>query len=87
MAWWPGNRTGAYKLGRYIRWTVSKTGILISVETSQCEDRGDGHGAVAHGVLEIMNPMGIHEAEPDEYLGGEFSYPVYVHLKGPISCA
>ena len=26
--------------------------------------------------------MGIHEAEPDEYLAQKFSYPVYVHLKG-----
>ena len=41
-----------------------------------------GSGRVAHGVLEIMNLLGIHEVEPDEYLEKEFSYPVYVHLKG-----
>jgi saccharopine dehydrogenase (NAD+, L-lysine-forming) len=41
-----------------------------------------GSGRVAHGVLEIMNLLGIHEVEPDEYLAKEFSYPVYVHLKG-----
>jgi hypothetical protein len=41
-----------------------------------------GSGRVAHGILEIMNLMGIHEAEPDEYTTTNFSYPVYVHLKG-----
>ena len=41
-----------------------------------------GSGRVAHGVLEIMNLLGIHEVEPDEYIEKEFTYPVYVHLKG-----
>ena len=41
-----------------------------------------GSGRVAHGILEIMNLMEIHEAEPDEYKTTRFSYPVYVHLKG-----
>lgn len=41
-----------------------------------------GSGRVAHGVLEIMNLMGVHETEPDQYLEKQFSYPVYVHLKG-----
>lgn len=41
-----------------------------------------GSGRVAHGVLEIMNLMGIHETEPDLFLEKNFSYPVYVHLKG-----
>jgi alanine dehydrogenase len=29
-----------------------------------------------------MNLMEIHEAEPEEYRTTEFTYPVYVHLKG-----
>ena len=41
-----------------------------------------GSGRVAHGVLEIMNLLGIHEVEPEDYLEKEFVYPVYVHLKG-----
>jgi alanine dehydrogenase len=41
-----------------------------------------GSGRVAHGILEIMNLMDVQEAEPDEYMRREFSYPVYVHLKG-----
>jgi saccharopine dehydrogenase (NAD+, L-lysine forming) len=41
-----------------------------------------GSGRVAHGVLEIMNLMGIHEVEPEDYVSRNFTYPVYVHLKG-----
>jgi saccharopine dehydrogenase (NAD+, L-lysine forming) len=41
-----------------------------------------GSGRVAHGVLEVMNLLGIHEVEPDEYVERKFSYPVYVQLKG-----
>jgi alanine dehydrogenase len=41
-----------------------------------------GSGRVAHGILEVMNLMEIHEAEPEEYLAHKFEYPVYVHLKG-----
>jgi hypothetical protein len=41
-----------------------------------------GSGRVAHGILEIMNLMGIHEVEPDDYLVRRFSYPVYTQLKG-----
>ena len=41
-----------------------------------------GSGRVAHGVVEIMNLMGLTEVEPDEYLERKFSYPVYVQLKG-----
>lgn len=41
-----------------------------------------GSGRVAHGILEVMNLLGIHEVEPDEYLERNFSYPVYVQLKG-----
>jgi saccharopine dehydrogenase (NAD+, L-lysine forming) len=41
-----------------------------------------GSGRVAHGVLEIMNLMGIHEVEPDEFLSRSFPYPAYVQLKG-----
>jgi alanine dehydrogenase len=42
-----------------------------------------GSGRVSHGILEIMNLLGIHEVEADEYLSkSSFEYPVYVHLKG-----
>jgi saccharopine dehydrogenase (NAD+, L-lysine forming) len=41
-----------------------------------------GSGRVASGILEIMNLLDIIEVEPEEFLEREFSYPVYVHLKG-----
>ncbi len=41
-----------------------------------------GSGRVAHGLLEIMNLLGIIEVEPDEYLSRNFSYPVFTQLKG-----
>jgi hypothetical protein len=36
---------------------------------------------VAHGVVEIMNLLGVVEVEPDEYLKKSF-YPVYTQIKG-----
>lgn len=41
-----------------------------------------GSGRVAHGLLEVMNLLGIIEVEPDEYLSRNFSYPVFTQLKG-----
>ncbi len=79
-----GNRTGAYKLGRVH--TVNSFQKLVhtyfGLKLPNIKIAVTGTGRVAHGVLEIMNLMGVHEVEPDEYLEGEFAYPVYVHLKG-----
>lgn len=79
-----GNRTGAFLLDKvnstknlqylihtYFGLTIPNIKIALT-----------GSGRVAHGLQEIMNLMGIHEADPDEFLKKEFSYPVYVHLKG-----
>jgi hypothetical protein len=41
-----------------------------------------GSGRVAHGLLEIMNLLGIIELEPDEFLSRNFTYPVFTQLKG-----
>ncbi|MEO8712981.1 MAG: NAD(P)-dependent oxidoreductase [Parafilimonas sp.] len=41
-----------------------------------------GSGRVAHGIAEIMNLMDVQEVDADEYMAKQFSYPVYVHLKG-----
>ena len=43
-----------------------------------------GSGRVAHGLLEVMNLLGIIEVEPDEYLSRNFSYPVFTQLKGSL---
>ena len=79
-----GNRTGAFKLARV--GSVNSFQKLIhtyfGLKLPHIKIAVTGTGRVAHGVLEIMNLMGIHEVEPDEYLETAFTYPVYVHLKG-----
>jgi saccharopine dehydrogenase (NAD+, L-lysine forming) len=79
-----GNRTSAFKLQRVS--SVNSFQKLIhtyfGLKLPNIKIAVTGTGRVAHGVLEIMNLMGIHEVEPDEYLETEFAYPVYVHLKG-----
>ena len=79
-----GKRTGTIQLGRvhanrdyrhliHTYFGLKLPNIKIAVT---------GSGRVAHGVLEVMNLMGVNEVDHDEYLERNFSYPVYVHLKG-----
>ena len=79
-----GNRTGHFRLQRVS--TVNSFQKLIhtyfGLKVPLVKIAVTGSGRVAHGVLEIMNLLGIHEAEPEEYLAKKFAYPVYVHLKG-----
>ena len=79
-----GNRTGLFKLQRVS--SVNSFQKLVhtyfGLKVPIIKIAVTGSGRVAHGVLEIMNLLGIHEVEPDEYLEREFAYPVYVHLKG-----
>lgn len=79
-----GERTGAYSLCRvgecksYRQLIHTYFGLKIpSVKIAVT-----GSGRVASGILEIMNLMGIIEVEKEEYLQREFSYPVFVQLKG-----
>jgi saccharopine dehydrogenase (NAD+, L-lysine-forming) len=79
-----GNRTGLFQLQRVS--TVNSFQKLIhtyfGLKVPVIKIAVTGSGRVAHGVLEIMNLLGIHEVEADEYLQKKFTYPVYVHLKG-----
>jgi alanine dehydrogenase len=79
-----GKRTGTYQLCRvhehkslrklmHTYFGLNIPNIKIAVT---------GSGRVAQGILEIMNLMQIREVEKEEYLEREFTYPVYVHLKG-----
>jgi alanine dehydrogenase len=79
-----GNRTGDFKLDK-INSSKSFNDLIhtyFGLKIPAIKIAVTGSGRVAHGVLEIMNLLGIHEVEPDEYLEKTFSYPVYVHLKG-----
>ncbi|MEJ7589680.1 MAG: NAD(P)-dependent oxidoreductase [Ferruginibacter sp.] len=79
-----GNRTGLFKLQRVA--SVNSFQKLVhtyfGLNVPIIKIVVTGSGRVAHGVLEIMNLLGIHEVEAAEYLEREFTYPVYVHLKG-----
>lgn len=79
-----GNRTGAYNLGRVIGTKSYNTLIrtYFGLHVPIVKIAVTGSGRVASGILEIMNLLGIIEVEPEEYLERDFTYPVYVHLKG-----
>jgi saccharopine dehydrogenase (NAD+, L-lysine forming) len=79
-----GNRTGLYQLDRVYKQRSFRELIhhYFGVRLPNVKIAVTGSGRVAHGILEIMNLMGIHEVEPDDYLKRRFSYPVYTQLKG-----
>ena len=79
-----GNRTGKFSLERVYKKKNFQELIhtYFGLKLPMVKIAVTGSGRVAHGILEIMNLMEIHEAEPDEYKTTQFSYPVYVHLKG-----
>jgi len=79
-----GERTGKFNLGRVYKQKDYRELIhtYFGLKLPPVKIAVTGSGRVAHGILEIMNLMDVHEVEPDEYLAREFSYPVYVHLKG-----
>ncbi len=79
-----GNRSGNFLLSRVYKQKNFQQLIhtYFGLKLPVVKVAVTGSGRVAHGILEIMNLMEIHEVEPDEYLNEKFSYPVYVHLKG-----
>jgi len=79
-----GERTGSFELGRVYKQKNFQQLIhtYFGLKLPLIKIAVTGSGRVAHGILEIMNLMEIHEAEPEEYLTEKFTYPVYVHLKG-----
>ena len=79
-----GKRTGLYKLDK-VNSSKNLQHLIhtyFGLHIPPVKIAVTGSGRVAHGILEIMNLLGIHEVEPDEFLEKEFAYPVYVHLKG-----
>lgn len=80
-----GERTGLYHIDRVYKQRNFRELIhtYFGLRLPNVKIAVTGSGRVAHGILEIMNLLGIHEVEPDNYLKRRFSYPVYVQLKGP----
>jgi alanine dehydrogenase len=79
-----GNRTGLYKLERVYKQRSFRELIhnYFGLRLPNVKIVVTGSGRVAHGIVEVMNLMGIHEVEPDDYMRRRFSYPVYTQLKG-----
>jgi alanine dehydrogenase len=79
-----GNRTGLFKLDRVYKQRSFRELIhtYFGLRLPNVKIAVTGSGRVAHGILEIMNLLGIHEVEPDDYLRRRFAYPVYTQLKG-----
>ena len=81
-----GKRTGAYDLQRVYKQRNFRELIhtYFGLKLPAVKIAVTGSGRVAHGILEIMNLMGVIEVEPDEYLARDFSYPVFTQLKGAL---
>ena len=79
-----GTRTGEFQLQRVYLQKDFKTLIhtYFGLKLPNIKIAVTGSGRVAHGILEIMNLIGVIEVEKDDYVAREFSYPVYVQLKG-----
>lgn len=79
-----GTRTGSFSLERVHKQRSFRELIhtYFGLKLPNVKIAVTGSGRVAHGVLEIMNLMGIREVESDEFRERDFEYPVYVQLKG-----
>lgn len=79
-----GHRSGAYTLERVYKQKSFRELIYsyFGLKLPNIKIAVTGSGRVAHGILEIMNLLGVIEVEPTEYLARDFPYPVFTQLKG-----
>ncbi|MBD0298425.1 MAG: alanine dehydrogenase [Flavisolibacter sp.] len=79
-----GHRTNTFSLGRVyqLRSLRSLIHTYFQMKLPNVKIVVTGSGRVAQGIAEIMNLMQVRAVEKEEFLQREFSYPVYVHLKG-----
>ena len=78
-----GKRTGLYQLER-VHTQQSFRHLIhtyFGLKLPNIKVAVTGSGRVAHGLLEVMNLLGIIEIEPDEFLERQFEYPVFTQLK------
>lgn len=79
-----GNRTGLYTLNRIKGLSLNAlVHQYFELKLPPIKIAVTGSGRVAKGIIEVMNLMDIQEVEAENYCTKNFSYPVYVHLKGP----
>src|ERR1044071_8102282 len=79
-----GKRTGYYYLERVYECRDYRQlmNTYFGLKLPAIKIAVTGNGRVAHGILEIMNLMDVHEVEPDEFKKLGFDYPVYCHFRG-----
>lgn len=79
-----GKRTGTFTLNRVYKQRSFRELIhtYFGLKLPPIKIAVTGSGRVAHGILEVMSLIGIHEVEPSDYLKRDYTYPVYTHLKG-----
>ncbi len=79
-----GNRTNLFTLPRVYQQKDFRSLIhsYFGLKLPNIKIAVTGSGRVAHGIIEVMNLMGIVEVEPDDYLIKQYKYPVYTQLKG-----
>jgi saccharopine dehydrogenase (NAD+, L-lysine forming) len=79
-----GQRTNTFTLPRVFLQKDFRTLIhsYFGLKLPNIKIAVTGSGRVAHGILEVMNLMGILEVEPEDYLTRKYTYPVYTQLKG-----
>lgn len=79
-----GKRSGAFHLDRVYQLPGFEKLVssYFGLKLPSIKIAVTGSGRVAHGILKVMDLMGIHEVEPEEYLLQQFTYPVYTNLKG-----
>lgn len=79
-----GSRTGLYSLNRVYKQKSFRELIhqYFGLKLPNVKIAVTGSGRVAHGIIEVMNLMGVNEVEPEDYLKRRYSYPVYTQLKG-----
>ncbi len=79
-----GKRTGAFQLERVYKQEGFEKLVssYFGLKLPSIRIVVTGSGRVAHGILKVMDLMGIHEVEPEDFLAHNFMYPVYTNLKG-----
>ena len=79
-----GKRIGSFTLNRVYKQKSFRELIhtYFGLKLPPIKIAVTGSGRVAHGILEVMNLLGVHEVEPSDYLRRSYTYPVYTHLKG-----
>jgi alanine dehydrogenase len=79
-----GQRTGLFHLERVYKQKSFRELIhqYFGLKLPNVKIAVTGSGRVAHGIIEVMNLMGVLEVEPEDYLSRRYSYPVYTQLKG-----